>query len=391
MIDNIRNTLKNVSFKNFYIRENYIEKVSEFINDDLPIWIKGNPWNGKTVLLYQIANNLLKQGINEDNIFFCSLKFSRKYNVFFTSQLNDYFYKYFNDKQIKGKIFVFIDDVSELVDYQNIVKVLPTEKFKLIFTSDVEIVFDERIHKIDLYPLIFVDFRKDKNKLDFILSKSCLPILNMPELEINFIKENVLNRIVFNITRKYQIKDGFLLKWIIEYLSKNVGEYLTIKRIRDFFITNGYNVNFETIQDYIQFLVNENYIYKVEKYQTDGTLIKNYVKLYPYDNIFAYTYNLPVEKKLEHILLIYFKSLGLEVFSVAIRGGDIPLVVRKNNMLEYFQMIDSIDNSKRLSLLLNNFKKIKDFYPKYFFTLDTAKIDNILGIKNILPNNVKLF
>ena len=95
MIDNIRNTLKNVSLKNFYIRENYIEKVSEFINDDLPIWIKGNPWNGKTVLLYQIANNLLKQGINEDNIFFCSLKFSRNYNVFFTSQLNDYFYKYF--------------------------------------------------------------------------------------------------------------------------------------------------------------------------------------------------------------------------------------------------------------------------------------------------------
>lgn len=395
MIKDYTQIKSNFTKSKYNPRARYIDLIFEKINDNLPIVIKGNPLTGKTTLLFLLAEKLAKNDFIEENIFYIDVKTISFEGIISSKNCYDFIKKQINFDQ-KGKIFLLIDNIHLISDYffiENFIKLFDAKKIKLIFTTEIYPNQLENLHLIELYPFTINDVYKEKNRFNILINTSGLPVF----FDNNYIpcidfKEVIKNRIIINIVRKYQVKDIFIINALIEYIAKNIGTYVTIKRIKDFFTNNGYNINFETIQDYIEFLVNENYVIKVSKFNfKDMKVINNYVKLYPYDTIFTSSYELSVENKLEHLTALYFKSLDYEILSGGYQTSVIPIIAKKDNQIEYYQFIDSIDNHKELSEKIKNYKKIKDFYPKYFVTLDSAKIDNILGIKNILPYNLKIF
>ncbi|HOJ37612.1 MAG TPA: AAA family ATPase [Ignavibacteriales bacterium] len=391
---NFRYIKKEIDKSKIISRDDYINSILEFINDEKAILIKGNPFTGKTFLLYQTAEKIYKSGFDEENILYVDLKSLNANHLLTMNNFVNYL-KQNLDSNIKGKIFLLIDNIGTLnFDANNFIKHFDTNKIKFIFTSDVIPLSIENCHYIELYPFTIKDVSKDKMKFNLLIERGGLPIYFFDCIKINSFElvDIIKNRIIINLIRKYQIKDVFLLNVIIEIISQNIGNYTTIKRIKDILLENGYNVNFETVQDYVDFLIAENYVYKIEKINFRNLQkVQNYIKLYPYDYLFSIRYGLSLEALLEHLAVVYFKSQNYELFYGGYKDSTIPLIAKKGNELEYYQFIDSLDNHQALSEKINNFKKIKDFYPKNFITMNTSKIDNIMGIKNILPYNIKIF
>ncbi len=394
MIKNFRFIKKEIDKSKIISRDDYINSILEFINDEKAILIKGKPFTGKTFLLYQTAEKIYKSGFDEENILYVDLKSLNANHLLTMNNFVNYL-KQNLDSNIKGKIFLLIDNIGTLnFDANNFIKHFDTNKIKFIFTSDVIPLSIENCHYIELYPFTIKDVSKDKMKFNLLIERGGLPIYFFDCIKINSFElvDIIKNRIIINLIRKYQIKDVFLLNVIIEIISQNIGNYTTIKRIKGILLENGYNVNFETVQDYVDFLIAENYVYKIEKINFRNLQkVQNYIKLYPYDYLFSIRYGLSLEALLEHLAVVYFKSQNYELFYGGYKDSTIPLIAKKGNELEYYQFIDSLDNHQALSEKINNFKKIKDFYPKNFITMNTSKIDNIMGIKNILPYNIKIF
>ena len=122
MIKNFRYIKKEIDKSKIISRDDYINSILEFINDEKAILIKGNPFTGKTFLLYQTAEKIYKSGFDEENILYVDLKSLNANHLLTMNNFVNYL-KQNLDSNIKGKIFLLIDNIGTLnFDANNFIK-----------------------------------------------------------------------------------------------------------------------------------------------------------------------------------------------------------------------------------------------------------------------------
>ncbi|MCK4751241.1 MAG: AAA family ATPase, partial [Bacteroidales bacterium] len=95
-----------------YERCEYLEKISESIGTQLIKVIVGQRRVGKSYILRQIINLLTTQHeVKPHNIFFINKEFTAFDDIKSASDLEDLFTFYRKQFQVKGKIYIFLDEV----------------------------------------------------------------------------------------------------------------------------------------------------------------------------------------------------------------------------------------------------------------------------------------
>ena len=146
-------------------REMYISRIRDFINTDLVKILTGIRRSGKSVMLELIKEELVKQGISPSN--FIHINFENLKNI----ELYDYIklHEYILDKikGIKGKAYLFLDEIQEVEAWQKCVNSLRVNSDTDIYVtgSNAKLLSGEfatflagRYVEFVIYPFSFSEF-----------------------------------------------------------------------------------------------------------------------------------------------------------------------------------------------------------------------------------------
>ena len=392
-------------------RHEYLEQLKKWKDEQVIKVVTGIRRCGKSTLLEMYQKYLREQGIEEDQII------SINFEELEYEELLDYkaLYNYVKDRLHKTKTtYIFLDEIQRVPDFQKVVDSLYVKKNVDVYitgsnayllSGELATLLSGRYIEIKMLPLSFSEFYElkghgDKEMLfSEYMKNGGLPYvtaLGNDSDKIDVYLEGIYNTIIVKDVEERQrrkeidankrkITDIALLKNISKFLAGSVGSPISVKSIADYVTSGGRKISQNTVDDYVEALVEPYIFYPAERFDVLGKqLLKKNQKMYIVDlglrrHLLARSrYDLGFS--LENI--IYFELLrrGYSVNVGKVGAKEIDFVARKNEDVLYYQVTASMVDEATFEREMSPLKSIIDNYPKTVITLDRFTLGNYDGI-----------
>lgn len=423
-------------------RKKYIDKIKKYIDIEL---IKVITWlrrSGKTYFIRQIIDYLENdKWISNDNIIHID-KEDLKFDL-----IKDYkdLYNYIENitKNIKWKIYLFIDEIQDILEWENTIRnyakkinfdIYITWSNSTLLSWELATYLTWRYIEIHIYPLNFgefLEFRKSKNTIEnwfwwgawsgawnrdgswywiwweeekkILIKdefKNYIKYLGLPAIhKMEFSDELiywyiswVFNSIVLkDIVSRYNIRNTNLLIDIFKFLWDNIWNIVSSKKISDYLKKEKINISVDTIKEYLRYFENTFLLNKVNRYDLKWKkILELYEKYYLWDLWFK-SYLLwykqgDIWQDLENIVYLELLSRWYEVNIWKVNNLEIDFIAKKGWITEYFQVTYLLASEDTIKREFWVFDKLKDNYKKTVLSLDDFFSENYNGInrKNII-------
>ena len=373
------------------IKRNDLEIIKEKIHEKKITCLLGPRRAGKTTLIYETINHLLKNNVQPEEILYISLD-SPKIRLILKDKFNDILQQYSETilkKQLdktKNKIYIFLDEIHKLDDWGNIIKYWQDLDINIKITvsgsSAIRILKGSgesllgRIHYIIIYPLTFSEFTNKHITFDILNFKEIKKIYR----ELTLKKQELL----INLDN-YILRGGYPEIYFEKDLQKayeTLQQYKTLTLTRDILdlkdikeprILNDFA---DLLSDHMSERINYSSFSSVLKIKVDT--IKKYLS-YLEECFLVYTTYVYSKK---HILSTR-KEKKLYFIDNGLRNS---LILKEIDDNDKTKIIENIVFSHVLQL------KKEEIFPKIFYWTDQNKneVDIILTIKNkVIPIEVK--
>jgi uncharacterized protein len=243
-------------------RNQYLEKIDEFLKTDQVLTIIGARQVGKSTLMLQYAKILLKRGIPKKNILYVNFEDPRFFGELSLELLQEIYETYLEYLSPNGKTYIFLDEIQVIDGWEKFVRSLNARKEAFIIvsgssskllSSEFGTVLTGRHVNLEVYPLSFKEFLFFnkiiiKDKLDIISKK-----INIKRSLNDYIKWGGFPRVVLS-----QQKEEILRRYFEDILSRDIIERYQIrnidklKELSKFYLTNVSNINsFNKIKNFL--------------------------------------------------------------------------------------------------------------------------------------------
>ena len=411
------NMTKNYIIKDYIIRRRYLDKIAPFIDKAVIKVIVGQRRVGKSYLLFQIMDIIQKKGISKANIIYINKELYEFDNIKNYKNL----LKYIKEKSPKNnkKIYIFIDEIQDIEQFEKALRHLnAVGKYDIYCTgSNANLLSGElatylsgRSVEIEMFSLSyseFLTFHKLDNSNESLLKYikyGGLPYLINLELNdyvvYDYLK-NIYNTILFkDIVSCYKIRNIAFLERLVEYLADNVGSLVSAKKISDFLKSQKINISTNAVLNYLSFLSEAFFIFKVPRLDVIGKKIFEINEKYYFEDlglrhtIIGYK-QVDINKILENLVFLHLKIWGYRVNIGKLGDKEIDFVCEKEGERLYIQVAYLITNQAVQNREFGNLLSIKDNYPKIVVSMDEMIGGQYKGIKhinirNFLNSNVKI-
>ena len=393
-------------------RNEYLEQLKKWKDEQVIKVITGIRRCGKSTLLELYQDYLKSSGVTDDQII------SINFEELEYEELLDYkaLYNYVKERLHKSKTtYVFLDEIQQVENFQKAVDSLYVKKNVDVYitgsnayllSGELATLLSGRYVEINMLPLSFAEFCQMKTDGDKdtlfaeYMKNGGLPYvttLGNDSDKIDTYLEGIYNTIIVKDVEERQkrkeldpnkrkVKDIALLKNISKFLAGSIGSPISVKSIADYVTSSGRKTSQNTVDDYLQALVEPYIFYPVERYDVLGKqLLKKNQKMYIVD--LGLRRHLLARQKydlgfsLENI--IYFELLrrGYSVNVGKVGVTEIDFVARKNDNVHYYQVTASMTEESTFEREMAPLKSITDNYPKTIITLDRFTLGNYEGIK----------
>ena len=393
-------------------RDEYLNQLKKWKDEQVIKVITGIRRCGKSTLLEMYRDYLKSEGVSDDRII------SINFEELEYEELSDYkaLYNYIKERLHKTETtYIFLDEIQQVENFQKAVDSLYVKKNTDIYitgsnayllSGELATLLSGRYVEINMLPLSFAEFCQikksgDKNELfaEYMKNGGLPYITNFGDdsEKIDTYLEGIYNTIIVKDIEERQkrresdpdkrkVTDIALLKNISRFLAGSIGSPISVKSIADYVTSSGRKVSQNTVDDYVEALVEPYIFYPVERYDVLGKqLLKKNRKMYIVDlglrrHLLArQRYDLGFS--LENI--IYFELLrrGYSVNIGKIGAAEIDFVARKNDNVSYYQVTASMTEESTFEREMSPLKGITDNYPKTVITLDRFTLGNYEGIE----------
>ena len=113
-------------------REKYLSQIRDFYDKDIIKIITGMKWSGKSVLLKQIIDELLQQGIDNNHIIYINFEDVKYANITNFIDLNNYVTSYMKDD---NKYYLFFDEIEQVDKWEKTIVSLKSTRNTSIFIT----------------------------------------------------------------------------------------------------------------------------------------------------------------------------------------------------------------------------------------------------------------
>ena len=403
--------------KDLYKRERYLAKIRGFYHETEIIKVlTGVRRCGKSSIMNLVMQELLKQGISQDNILYFNLD-KKEYRKIKTPDKLD---KLISDNaNASGIKYLFIDEIQNVTGFEEVINGWREEgEFSIFITgSNSYLLSGELVTKLtgryiefNIMPLSFDEYLKIKEFFGKPVSND-----NLIELR-NYIYEggfpytvkldsindkrtyvqNLINEIYEkDIRRRIKIRNRATFDTLMKYIINNYGSTTSIKNIVDDFSKSNNVIKRQTIIRYINALVSAKVIMPCDRFDMKSRKsLTGEKKYYLSDLSFYYALNtdnrINYGPALENILYIYAKSKDYSISVGRIGKLECDFILRNDSMdYAYVQVAYTILESRETED--REYRSLEsitwDNYPKYVLTTDT-----LLQKRNgIIHNNILEF
>ncbi|MBO7453069.1 MAG: ATP-binding protein [Clostridiales bacterium] len=383
-----------------YHRENYLRKIRSFYHEtDLIKVITGIRRCGKSCLMQTIAEELRSSGVKEENIVYLNLDKRGFKSIKTADKLESVIDSLCTAKGVK---YLFIDEIQNVDGFEEVINAFREEEEYSIFItgSNSYLLSGELVTKLtgrylefEIFPLTFdeyigmkqflklpVDISTEAEFDKYIIEGGFPKALSYddPEDKRTYINGIIAEIFEKDIRKRVKIRNVSVFNIVQRYIINNFGATTSLTNILEDLHKAGSDITRETLNRYIQVLIDAKIIHKCERFDLKSRRsISGEQKYYLSDLGFYFATNtdnrFTYGSVLENITYIYAKSKGYDVSVGRIGKLECDFIIRKQMMqYAYIQVamtiLSSIETENREYRPLES---IRDNYPKYVITRDS--------------------
>ncbi len=376
------------------IRTLYLDRIIPLIDKPLIKVLTGVRRSGKTVLLSQIRDYLLKNGIPECRIVNISLE--SKKNARFRD--GDVLYNHLMSlsENMNGKMYIFLDEIQAVSGWEEVVSSLLvdiacdiyiTGSNSKLLSGDLATLLAGRYIQIRVYPFSLSEakemllqngkFRSDEELFQDYLKYGGLPMrFSLEEVSLDAYLSDTYDAIVVkDIIQRNNIRDPNLLHMILSFLMDNIGNPFSARSIAAALEREGIHTTVETILSYIDHIKKAMVIYSAQRYDIKGKkLLTTTEKYYAVDaglrNCVKTSSGIDYNKLYENIVYLELLCRGYDVKVGKTDDYEIDFVAYKGTDILYVQVCYLLASEETVAREFGNLEKVKDNYPKLVISGD---------------------
>ena len=376
------------------IREAYISQIVPLIDKNLIKVLTGVRRSGKTVLLSQIQDYLLKNGRSKSQIINISLE-SKKNKKF---KDGDVLYEYLISacEKLNAKAYIFLDEIQVVSGWEEVVSsllvdidcdVYITGSNSKLLSGELATLIAGRYIQIHVYPFTLSEAKQmleqnGKFKSDEVLFQDYLKYGGLPmrfsleEISLEAYLSDTYDAIVVkDIIQRNNIKDTNLLNMILAFLMDNIANPFSARSIVAALKQEGINTTVETVIAYIDYIKKAMVVYSAQRYDIKGKkLLTTNEKYYTVDlglrNCVKASGEIDYNKLYENIVYLELLYRGYDVKVGKTDDYENDFVAYKGSDTLYVQVCYLLASAETVEREFGNLERIKDNYPKYVISGD---------------------
>ena len=273
-------------------RELYMQQIRPFMNRPFVKVVAGIRRCGKSVVLQLIAEELKRQGVTNEHIVYMNFESFEWMDVTDAKAL--YLYVKNKVKNTKGKIYILLDEIQEVKDWEKAVNsfivdwdvdVYVTGSNSRLLSSELSTYLAGRYVSFHIMPLSFNEYLlfhgihpDDKRNLRDEFQKY-LRMGGFPAVHTGDYSYEAIYKLVYDIyssvilrdtVQRHGIRNVELLERVVRFVFDNIGNRLNAKNIADYFKSQQRRVDINTVYNYLDALQGAFIIQRVPRYDIKG-------------------------------------------------------------------------------------------------------------------------
>ena len=375
-------------------RELFYNRILPFVDKPVIKVITGIRRSGKSTFLKMLIRELESGGVPASNILYInkdSLSFE------FLANYRD-LHVYVTDtwSRVKGKKYLIIDEVQEIAEWEKavagffadeVVDIYLTGSNADLLSSDLAEYITGRYVEFRLSTLTFSEFLtfrdqqagNERNEFNHYLKYGGFPGIHQMLFDEEVITQYtgaIYSTILLrDVVARYQIRDVSLLERISRYLADNCGNITTARGISSYIKSQHLSCSADTVQNYLQWLVNAFMFQRVSRYDIKG---KRQLELYDkyflgdigFMNVLFGDKADNISGKLENIVFHELVSRGYTLYVGKLADREIDFIATKGSEKMYIQVAYLLATEEVINREFGVLEAIPDNYPKMVLSLD---------------------
>lgn len=373
-------------------REYYMKQIRPFINTDLIKVLTGIRRSGKSVMLQLIQEELLSQQVRPDQMI--SLNFEDLANLPLCQPMA--LYQWIADKAaaIKGKIYIFLDEIQEVTNWERVINSLRvafdvdiylTGSNAKLLSGELSTYLAGRYVQFVIYPFSYQEFIL-ANQLDdtpqafqkYLLFGGMPFLMNLHFQEgpsRQYLQDMYNSVILKDIVQRNNLRDVDLLERIIGYALSSIGHVFSASNITKYLKSEHRKVSNDTVLNYLNACTTAYLFYKIPRQDLLGKkLLSINEKYYVVDHGLreaVYGHNArAIDQILENIVCLELLRRGYTVTIGKTGNFEVDFIAEKGNRKCYVQVTYLLASPETIEREFRVYKDIKDNYPKYVVSMD---------------------
>ncbi len=385
-------------------RKEYLDWLIKLKDKQIIKVITGIRRCGKSTLFALYKNYLLSNGIEEKQIIDINFENNDYRDLLDNQKLHNFILDRCVDNE---KYYIILDEIQNVPNFEKCVNSLHlkenldiyiTGSNSYMLSGELSTHLTGRYMQIHMLPLSFKEYmttltnaNEQKAYSDYILNGGFpyLVALDNDQTLITNYLDGVYNTVLMkDIISRKKINDVLMLDSVVRFLFDNIGSLVSINKISDTLNSNGRKNSVNTIESYVNALLESFIMYKVNRYDIKGKQhLKTLEKYYLCDlglrnYLIGNKENTDLGFILENVIFLELKRKGYKIYVGKTDDSEVDFVVQGNSETKYIQVALSVRENITLQRELAPLNMIKDHHPKYLITLD-YDTNNHNGIKQI--------
>ena len=381
-------------------RDYYTNELEKFKDIQLIKVVTGIRRCGKSTLLRLFREQLVHSGVAAKRIQNINLEDPANRHLLDWESL----YDHVNSHLVSGqKNYIFFDEVQAIPQFERAIDSLfinedvdlyVTGSNARLLSSEIATLLTGRYVEIEMYPLSFAEYssayadQQDANQrfADYLKYGGFPQTVELRRNSTADAAQKYLRSIYDTVLYKDIMartgSDNRKLEAVTRFLFDNVGNITSPKKIADTITSDGISITRNTIDSYLNSLVDSLVIYPIGRYEVKGRkLLQTLGKYYVVDTglrttILGSSADIDRGHTLENVVYLELRRRYSDVWIGKVGNTEVDFVVRDHDgRTTYYQVAASVTDTDTLTRELRPLRAIADDYPKYLLTLDAGSYD----------------
>ena len=386
-------------------RELYLSRIRPFYESDLIKILIGIRRCGKSVILKQIAEELIDSGVNRENIIFISFELVEFSAIKDAASLVEYIK---SKMVLPGRYYLFFDEIQKIDGFEEGINSLRVSDDCSIFitgsngkllSTELKTELTGRYIEFRIQPFTYREVKQLLEENGQTVNEGTFYDFmkwgGMPqrlwfthEREIRTYLSDLYNSILLkDVVTRFKVNDPDLLERLTDYLIDNSSRLFSANNVVEYLRKDGRNVSTGTVYRYLNHILSSLMVCNVRRFDTKGKkFLSASGKFYCADTglrqIRTVDADTDIGVLLENIVYNELVARGYNVHIGKTPKAEIDFIADRDGKRMYIQVCYMMFDEKVVKREFAPFGDIHDNYPKYVLSLDKFDMSRD-GIKHL--------